>query len=257
MKKLVSLALCAFSAFAILGATLQTVTDPKPGELGLKASGRIAAVDVFSTVADGTVEISRVFSAPFYTNAYDTTSTVVTNIVSVPIKTPSYVRFDSVVFTNGFTASENLRIFENSTGTNTGRLSWIGVGGVGEWKYMTNWGLDPDSGEYKYLHGVVVSDKLPDEKILLFRDGQDEISFDRTETIVGYDVTTNIVTVVTTNSVTPVKAYDLTVTNAIFSGSCEGNCFHGVPSPDVWVFPGDKILFNGTATGGALRIVIE
>lgn len=241
MKKLVSLALCAFSAFALLGATLQTVTDPKPGELGLKASGRIAAVDVFSTVQDGTVEISRVFSAPFYTNAVDTTSTVVTNIVRKDFFTYDY-RIGGNVYTN-------VNIAEGAY--------WDAYhfdGDANDLKFIKEPIGDYPSSGWSYGDKFVASTNRHALKIDFTDLG---VSFDRKDTLDHSTFTTNIVTVVTTNSVTPVKAYDLTITNAIFSGSCEGNCFHGVPSPDVWVFPGDKILFGGTATGGALRLVIE
>lgn len=240
MKKLVSLALSALSAFALLGATLQTVTDPKPGELGLKASGRIAAVDVFSTVADGTVEISRVFSAPFYTNAYDITSAVFTNIVREPIVDRRYV-LDGVAFTNKQDDLNFIRFVSTASDTNILVYTHSGM----------KWVYEGDRG------GAMISGE-PWQKTIDFSGeiGADTL-FERVDEIVGYDVTTNIVTVVMTNSVTPVKAYDLVVTNEIFSGACEGNCFHGVPSPDVWVFPGDRILFGGTATGGALRLVIE
>ena len=241
MKKLVSLALCAFSAFALLGATLQTVTDPKPGELGLKASGRIAAVDVFSTVQDGTVEISRVFSAPFYTNAVDTTSTVVTNIVRKDFFTYDY-RIGGNVYTN-------LHVAEGAY--------WDAYhfdGDANDLKFIKEPIGDYPSSGWSYGGEFVPST----DRYAVYIDFQNHgIAFDRKDTLDHSTFTTNIVTVVTTNSVTPVKAYDLTITNAIFSGSCEGNCFHGVPSPDVWVFPGDKILFGGTATGGALRLVIE
>lgn len=80
------------------------------------------------------------------------------------------------------------------------------------------------------------------------------LSFENDPYIVG--VVTNELTSARTNR-WPVLKETLVVTNSIISGACAGRFYRGEPDSGICVAPGDRLLFTGTATGGALRIVVE
>lgn len=258
MKKLVLLALCAISAFYAFGYSLQSFKEPKGGDaICLKNSGRLSSVDVFSTASNGTVELSRVFSMPFYTNSYDTTEVVTTNIVKNPVNRYEYVREgDGVVFTNSYdewyTPTNRSAWWDHPGAGHQGRISFSSISG---WWYSTEW--DDETVTYSTGTKCAEAGKVYDVERLSFSMADGAVAFNRKTTFDHWEYTTNVVHSVVTNSVTKHLAYDLVVTNLLIRGTCEDNCFHGTPSPDAWIFPGDKLIFTGTATGGALRIVIE
>ena len=68
---------------------------------------------------------------------------------------------------------------------------------------------------------------------------------------------TNTVMSYATNSVTPVLKESVIVTNSVVNGSCSGGYFKGAPDGGMWLFSGDHLIFDGTATGGLLRLVVE
>lgn len=47
------------------------------------------------------------------------------------------------------------------------------------------------------------------------------------------------------------------VTNAIVSGTASANVYSGAPAATNYLSAGDKLLFDGTATGGFLRLILE
>ena len=47
------------------------------------------------------------------------------------------------------------------------------------------------------------------------------------------------------------------VTNAIVSGTASDNVYSGAPAATNYLSAGDKLLFDGTATGGFLRLILE
>ena len=69
-------------------------------------------------------------------------------------------------------------------------------------------------------------------------------------------ITNNVVTV-STNAVTPVLKSAVSVTNSVVNGSCSGGYYKGAPEGGMWLFSGDHLIFEGTATGGLLRLVVE
>ena len=54
----------------------------------------------------------------------------------------------------------------------------------------------------------------------------------------------------------PVFEKSVFVTNDLASGTCSGGIFTNAPS-GVYLAPGEKLLFTGTATGGHLRLILE
>ena len=251
MKKIVSLALCALS-FAAFGASLLSLDKLQDGsEFKPAYSGKLASVDVFSDQSSGTVKLSRIFSSQAFTNAYDTTTEVLTNVDRAAVYKFDYVRNDGVVFTNstviynqvgeGYTA-----YWEAETGPHQAAIWYNTVSG---WHYTTEYeedGMGWTWGERNIYH-------LANDVALEFG----AITFNRRDTLDHYNYTTNIVTVVTTNAIIPVKSGELVVTNEILTGSCSAKSYHGAPASNTYIFGGDRLLFNGTATGGSLRIVIE
>ena len=251
MKKLVSLFAFVAISCASLGAVLQTVKNVQPGEISVGGTGKLTEVDVFSTEASGTVKIGRVFTMTHYTNAVDSTSEVVTNVVETKHYDDVFYRGDGVCFTNVGVRNNVNYCWEAATPGHKGMLMYNDVGGV--WWYNTEWKEDQND----YALGEKVFGLRYDTDYVKFGTGAGAVEFSRSALYRDSTFATNVVTVVTTNNVTPVKAYDLTITNQVLNGTCSGGVYHGVPSDGVWLFNGDKIVFEGTATGGAMRIVIE
>ena len=254
MKKLVSLFAFVAISCAAFGAVLQTVKNVQPGEVSVGGTGKLTAVDVFSTVQSGTVKIGRVFTMTHFTNAVDTTSEVVTNEVETKVFETVFYRGDGVLFTNitsGVYGNDPGTVcWESSVEGQAAAIWWNDISG---WHYSTQF----DEAYNQYDWGVQNKRVWKDADYIDFGTGASRVEFSRNEIYNHSTFATNVVTVVTTNSVTPVKAYDLTITNQVLNGTCSGGVYHGVPSDGVWLFNGDKIVFEGTATGGAMRMVIE
>ena len=270
MKKLTTL--LAFIALASVGmaATLFTAENPKPGLIDIRGnvSGKIAAVDLFSTNATGTVTLSRVFTMATYTNAVDSTTEFYTNIEDVAVfGTPYFVRDDNgQVFTNcADSVYLDNKVFYPCYLAGDGSGDFVGW--CNKWEYYGDHYVDVRSDERETwtntgwrVHLTTASQPGTGSGATAWRvwdSSYNNYYFVQKRDIDHYTPVTNVTKTVTINSITPVKARDLTVTNTVFSGTCSGNCLHAVPSPDVWIFKGDKFLFSGSATGGALRMVIE
>lgn len=249
MKKLVSLFAFVAISCAAFGAVLQSVKNVRPGEYEVKGAGKLTTVDVFSTEASGTVKIGRVFTMTHYTNAVDSTSEVVTNVVETKHYDDVFYRGDGVCFTNTG-VRYSMHFWEAALPGHKGSLGWNELSR--KWFYSTEW----DAAHNDYSIGTSVEGYLTDDYVK-FGTGAGAVEFSRSALYRDSTFATNVVTVVTTNSVTPVKAYDLTITNQVLNGTCSGGVYHGVPSDGVWLFTGDKIVFEGTATGGMMRMVIE
>lgn len=255
MKKLVSLFAFVAISCAAFGAVLQTVKNVQPGEISVGGTGKLTAVDVFSTVQSGTVKVGRVFTMTHYTNVVDSTSEVVTNVVETKNYDDVFYRGDGVVFTNtGYRTNAYgdpmSQVFEMAAPGHQGALNYNFAGGI--WWYETEW----DEARQDYTESLRYDGNW-NADYLVYGTGANRIEFSRSAVYRDSTFTTNAVTVVTTNSVTPVKAYDLTITNQVLNGTCTNGVYHGVPSDGVWLFNGDKIVFEGTATGGMMRMVIE
>lgn len=69
-------------------------------------------------------------------------------------------------------------------------------------------------------------------------------------------LTTNATTTTGTITYPVVKQY-VTVTNTLVSGSCSSNVFSGSPATDTYLKAHEWIIFEGTATGGFIRLVLE
>lgn len=85
--------------------------------------------------------------------------------------------------------------------------------------------------------------------------GEFGVMNERLEFINSY--VTNTVISYATNSVTPVLKDSVGVTNSVVNGSCSGGYYKGAPEGGMWLFSGDHLIFEGTATGGLLRLVVE
>lgn len=250
MKKIVSLALCALS-FAAFGASLLSFDKLQDGsEIKPAYPGKLASVDVFSDQSSGTVKLSRIFSSQAFTNAYNTTTEVLTNVDRAAVYKFDYVRDDGVVFTNSTVITDDDGVYtaywECETAPHQAAIWYNTISG---WHYTTEY----DADNHGWQWGTQNRFLLEYDTALSFG----AITFNRRDTLDHYNYTTNIVTVVTTNAIIPVKSGELVVTNEILTGSCSAKSYHGAPASDTYIFGGDRLLFNGTATGGSLRIVIE
>ena len=69
-------------------------------------------------------------------------------------------------------------------------------------------------------------------------------------------VSTNVTVTATTNSWRALKSV-LSVTNTLVTGSCSTNIFSGSPASDTYLREHEWLVFEGTATGGWLRLILE
>lgn len=73
---------------------------------------------------------------------------------------------------------------------------------------------------------------------------------------------TNLETTVTAladlaTNVVPVVSEIVAVTNTLASGTASANVYSGAPATTNYLATGERLLFDGTATGGFLRLILE
>lgn len=73
---------------------------------------------------------------------------------------------------------------------------------------------------------------------------------------------TNLETTVTAladlaTNVLPVVSEIVAVTNTLASGTASANVYSGAPATTNYLATGERLLFDGTATGGFLRLILE
>ena len=242
MKKVVLI--CALAAAFCAGAVqMMQVKDLKQGELDVKGAGRLALVEVVSPTKSGTVTLSRVITCDVFTNVYETS---VSTSVVVSLESVTTNRYFNYA-TNGAFAATYLY---------TSNYTFETVGG-GKVRFGFN---DSQGRDYWYILAangttnaqVRAEDVGFDAHSVNF--GPAGLLSERMEYLAAYS--TNVTVSVLTNSATPVLKEHNAITNQILNGSCSGGYYGGFPT-NAWMFSGDHLIFEGTATGGLLRLVVE
>ena len=240
MKKMILV--CALAAAFCAGAAqLKRVENLRAGDLGTFGPGKISSVEVVSESASGTVALKRVTAVDICTNVYGVA--VLTNVAISVTSVTTNRYFDNV--SNGVVvatytqnqATNHLFIAEGGGVLKYENFSWLmlGAGGVTNARVRVEVGVGFDALNINFGELGVMNER---------------------KSFVEH-CTTNVTITTATNSVTPVLKKRLSVTNSVVNGSCSGGYYKGAPEGSTWLFGGDHLIFEGTATGGLLRLVIE
>lgn len=226
MKKFLA-GLVAAAALACGAFQVVEVSPLKGGEFAAPGNGgKLVGVEVFAPT-NGTVALSRVWEGAVFTNAVVVDVNAVTNVdvaYSNRLAATSYTA--SIVVTNGVTTITNKALGTVSVVTNTSVVS-------------TNFPLQVVFTNTYAAAGFTLpgwSNANPAMTLL--------------------SVSTNEVFTATTNTA-PVFAYSVAVTNDLVSGTASSNVFTNAPAAPVYLAPGERLIFSGTATGGFLRLILE
>jgi len=228
-----------FSAFVALFALLslpayQVVEIPLP-ESGngftSESGGKLVSVQAFSTNATGTVALKSVYAATVFSNAVAVSSTTATNYVVIASnRIASATRPKAVRVPDG-SPSISTNIYTGAVLTNV--VYKIVYTNEPNQLVFTNTFAAADYGPFT-TSGWAMRNPL--------------------DTLLS--VTTNEVTTATTNVWSDFVRM-LTVTNTLVSGSCTTNVFAGAPASDTYIKAREWLIFEGTATGGFLRLILE
>ena len=230
MKK-TTLLLCALLSLCLSAFQVVDVSRPESGEgftSGTTTGGKLVAVQAFSTNATGTVAIKSIYEAPIYTNAVTILSVTETNCVAVSsnrLAMTSMNRYDVVtnaveISTNIFTHAVVTNIITSTVVTN------VPVRVALSTNVFSVSGLSPQDFARQFPAHTLLS------------------------------LSTNTVTTTTTN-IWPVVSGIVAKTNTLVNGSCSGNVFTGAPTTNTYLKAHEWLIFEGTATGGWLRLIFE
>ena len=233
MKKLFFLLVALVALLELPAYQVVELRSPVSGEgfsSGAAGGGKLVAVQVLSTNTTGTVTLKSVYQAGVYTNASAVVSASATNYVVVASNrlAATTVRVPIVV-TNGVVAVTNAALGTVSYVTNI----TTSVTNVPAQVVFTNTLAAADFGPFTVARW---NSGNPLDTLL--------------------SVSTNVTVTATTNSWRVLKSM-VSVTNTIISGSCSGSVYSGSPATNTYLAPHEWLVFEGTATGGWLRLILE
>lgn len=233
MKKILFLFVALVALLELPAYQVVEVRNPVPGEgftSGTTGGGKLVAVQVFSTNLTGTVTLKSVYQTGIYTNASSVASASATNYVVVSSNrlAATTVRVPIVV-TNGVVAVTNAALGTVSYVTNTA----MSVTNVPAQVVFTNTYAAADFGPFA---------------VSRWNAGHPMYTL--------LSVSTNVTAKASTNSWRVLQRV-LAVTNTVITGSCSGNVFSGSPASDVYLREHEWLVFEGTASGGWLRLILE
>ena len=233
MKKILFLFVALVALLELPAYQVVEVRNPVPGEgftSGTTSGGKLVAVQVFSTNLTGTVRLKSVYQTGIYTNASSIVSASATNYVVVSSNRMAstsrevFVRVpdSSSVSTNIYTGAVLTNVTYRTVVTN-----------VPAQVVFTNTFAAADFGPFTVARWNAGN---PMDSLL--------------------SVSTNVTVTAATNSWRALKSV-LAVTNTLVSGSCSTNIFSGSPASDVYLREHEWLVFEGTASGGWLRLILE
>ena len=233
MKKILFLFVALVALLELPAYQVVEVRNPVPGEgftSGTLADGKLVAVQVFSTNQTGTVTLKSVYQTGIYTNASSVVSASATNYVVVSSNRMAstsrevFVRVpdSSSVSTNIYTGAVLTNVTYRTVVTN-----------VPAQVVFTNTIAAADFGSFTVARWNTGN---PLDTLM--------------------SVSTNVTVTATTNSWRVLKSV-LSVTNTIVTGSCFGNVYSGSPASDTFLKAHEWLVFEGTGTGGWLRLILE
>ena len=233
MKKILFLFVALVALLELPAYQVVEVRNPVPGEgftSGTTSGGKLVAVQAFSTNATGTVALKTVYQAPIFTNAVRIASVTATNYVVVASnRTASLTREVYLRVPDG-PPSISTNIYTHTVETN--QLTKLVVTNLPNPVVFTN--------TFAAADGPITAEgwaaSHPFETFL--------------------SISTNTTATTATNVWPVVKEY-VTVTNTLVTGACTSNVYKGSPSADTYLKAHEWLIFEGTATGGFIRLVLE
>ena len=223
------LSVLLLSSALLNAATVSEITSPASGEsFALGVGGRLVAVQAFSTNATGTVAVKSIYEAPIFTNAVAISSTTATNYTTVSSnRLAETFAPHFYVVTNAVEISTN--IYTHAVVTNI----------------ITSTALTNIPVVVALTTNVIEVSGFTPQQFARAYPAHTLLSF-----------STNITTTATT-SIWPVVKSVVAKTNTLVSGTCASNVYTGAPPAAVYLAPRERLVFEGTATGGFLRLVFE
>lgn len=233
MKKTLFLTLAILASCILQAYQVVEVNNPLSGEWyssGTASGGKLVAVQAFSTNATGTVALKTVYQAPVFTNAVKTVTLTTTNYVVVSSNRVANLTREVYLRVPDGPPSISTNIYTHAVETN--QLTKLVVTNLQNQVVFTNT-FDAADGPIT-AEGWAASHPL--------------------ETFLS--ISTNTTATTATNVWPVVKEY-VTVTNTLVTGACTSNVYKGSPSADTYLKANEWMVFEGTATGGFLRLILE
>ena len=233
MKKTMFLTLAVLASCILPAYQVVEVRNPVSGAgftSGTTSGGKLVAVQAFSTNATGTVALKTVYQAPIFTNAVRVASVTSTNYVVVASnRTASLTRQVYLRVPDG-PPSISTNIYTHAVETN--QLTKLVVTNLPNQVVFTN--------TFAAADGPITASSWAAARPF--------------ETFLSISTNTTVTT--STNAWPVVKQY-VTVTNTLVSGSCSSNLYNGSPATNTYLKAQEWLIFEGTATGGFLRLILE
>lgn len=233
MKKTLFLILAILAFVNLTAYQVVEVRNPVSGEgftSGTTSGGKLVAVQAFSTNATGTVALKTVYQAPVFTNAVKISTVTATNYVVVASNRTARLTREVYLRVPDGPPSISTNIYTHAVETN--QLTKLVVTNMPNQVVFTN--------TFAAASGPITPSGWASEHPL--------------EALMS--VSTN--TTATTGTITyPVVKQYVTVTNTLVTGSCSSNVFNGSPASDTYLKANEWIVFEGSATGGFIRLVLE
>lgn len=233
MKKTMFLTLAILASWILPAYWVVEVNTPVSGEgftSGTTSGGKLVAVQAFSTNATGTVALKTVYRAPIFTNSVRVASVTSTNYVVVSSnRTASLTREVYLRVPDG-PPSISTNIYTHAVETN--QLTKLVVTNMPNQVVFTN--------TFDAADGPITAARWASAYPL--------------DTFVSISTNT---TVTTSTNVWPVVKEYVTVTNTLVTGSCSSNVYNGSPATNTYLKAHEWVVFEGTATGGFIRLILE
>lgn len=233
MKKTLFLTLAILASCILPAYQVVEVNNPLSGEWyssGTASGGKLVAVQAFSTNATGTVALKTVYQAPVFTNAVKISTVTATNYVVVASNRTARLTREVYLRVPDGPPSISTNIYTHAVETN--QLTKLVATNMPNQVVFTN--------SFAAASGPITAEGWAASHPL--------------EALMS--VSTN--TTSTTGTITyPVVKQYVTVTNTLVTGSCSSNVYNGAPASATYLKAKEWIVFEGTATGGFIRLVLE
>ena len=233
MKKTLFLTLAVLASCILPAYQVVEVRNPVSGAgftSGTMSGGKLVAVQAFSTNATGTVALKTVYQAPIFTNGVRIATVTSTNYVVVASNRVASLTREVYLRVPDGPPTISTNVYTHAVETN--QLTKLVVTNLPNQVVFTN--------TFDAADGPITSagwaSAYPSDTIL--------------------SISTNTTATTATNVWPVVKEY-VTVTNTLVTGSCTSNVYNGSPAADTYLKAHEWLIFEGTATGGFLRLILE
>ena len=233
MKKTLFLTLAVLASCILPAYHVVEVRNPVSGAgftSGTMFGGKLVAVQAFSTNATGTVSLMTVYHAPIFTNGVRIASVTATNYVVVASNRVASLTREVYLRVPDGPPTISTNVYTHAVETN--QLTKLVVTNLPNQVVFTN--------TFAAADGPITAEGWAASHPL--------------ETFLS--ISTNTTATTATNVWPVVKEY-VTVTNTLVTGACTTNVYNGSPAADTYLKAHEWLIFEGTATGGFLRLILE